>query len=783
MRGGTSYNGVRSQATSTVAEEASNFIKNIINEDLETGATGGRIATRFPPEPNGYLHIGHAKSICLNFGLAQEYKGTCNLRFDDTNPLTEDVEYVNSIINDVKWLGFEPTSILYTSDYFERLYELAVKLIEQGDAFVDTSTEEEIREMRGSVKTPGTESKCRAQSVKENLELFEKMRNGEFEDGEAVLRAKIDMASPNMLLRDPVIYRIKKSPPHHRTEKKWCIYPMYDFAHPLSDAIEDITHSICTLEFDVHRPLYDWLVDKLFDGPRPHQYEMGRLNLDYTLTSKRKLLKLVEQGKVSGWDDPRMPTIAGIRRKGIPPGAIRRFCKMVGVSRSESRVEMDMLEAAIREELNTITPRTMAVLDPLKVTITNWPEDKVETLSAPLFPDTLEKTEIGSPNRDIPFTRELYIEKADFMLNPPKKYFRLKPGGEVRLRYGYIIKCDEVITDPDTNGVIELKCTYDPETKSGTGTSTKKVKGTIHWVSATEGKPVKVNLYEPMLKVPNPDETLAQDENLDIMDLLNPTSLRKTQGFVEPYVHESLEKDEENDVSRFQFERQGFFAHDKMASSLEGDVILNRIVGLRDTWAKMLGNQAGRQQRGSGRRERDEAKHSDAEKEISLNDAVVLQVGEILEAWPHPDADKLICLKVNVGDEDGPRTIVSGIREHYQEGDLSGKQVVVVSNLKPSKIRGMESKGMILAASDKESAKLELLRPPQGAKAGDRVSTAEGGNLPSPDLKSPSNKMWKKLAAKLSVDAEGVARFGSYKIQIPDLGDCKVDTIKNNVLG
>eukprot|EP00466_Bigelowiella_natans_P003974 jgi/Bigna1/36552/e_gw1.14.178.1 len=465
------------------------------------GVTNGRVATRFPPEPNGYLHIGHAKSICLNFGLAEEYKGSCNLRFDDTNPSTEDTEYVQSIINDVKWLGGNGgCCVLYFHDSYSissppyecsnsiRLYQHAVTLIKQGDAYVDTSTEAEIREMRGTIKSPGTPSPFRERSVDENLELFEKMKNGDFAEGGAVLRAKIDMASPNMLLRDPLIYRIKKSPGHHRTGSNWCIYPMYDFAHPLSDAIEDITHSICTLEFDVHRPLYDWLVDKLYPSPRPHQYEMGRLNLDHTLTSKRKLLQLVNENKVSGWDDPRMPTIAGIRRRGIPPSAIRRFCKMVGVARAESRVELAMLESAIRDELNEAAPRVMAVFDPLKITITNWPEDKVMVVAVMMM-----ISREGMITRTIPLTREIYIEKDDFMVDPPKKFFRLKPGGEVRLRYGYIIKCEEVITDPETKEVVELKCTYDPDTKSGSATQTqRKVKGTIHWVSKSESLPAKV---------------------------------------------------------------------------------------------------------------------------------------------------------------------------------------------------------------------------------------------------------------------------------------------------
>ncbi|GAB5369458.1 hypothetical protein AAMO2058_001406200 [Amorphochlora amoebiformis] len=600
-------------------EASSNFIRAIIDDDLASGKTGGKVVTRFPPEPNGYLHIGHAKSICLNFGLAEDYKGTCHLRFDDTNPLTEDTEYVESIINDVRWLGFEPhPKIFYASDYFDKLYEHAKTLIKNGDAYVDTCTEEEIRELRGTVKTPGSPSPHRERPVEENLQLFEKMRTGDFKDGEAVLRAKIDMKSANMLLRDPLLYRIKHQPPHHRTENKWPIYPMYDFAHPLSDAIEGITHSICTLEFDVHRPLYDWLVDKLYGSPRPYQYEMGRLNLDHTITSKRKLLKLVEEGFVTGWDDPRMPTIAGIRRRGIPPEAIRRFCKMVGVARAESRVEAAMLDAAIRDELNEKTPRVMAVLNPLKVTLTNWDEDRVEMLSAPLFPDTLDTKEGKGESRDIPLTREIYIEKDDFMLDPPKKYFRLKPGGEVRLRYGYIIKCEEVITSPDTGEVIELKCSLDFDTKSGTKQS-RKVKGTIHWVSASHGVPADVRLLEPLLTVPNADEAVANDPSKSLNDFLNKKSLVSRDGAVlEPYLGSDIKKYMEGDgkeghLPRYQLERQGFFALDRpdpitsgvtseteKAEKLEKSdkIILNRIVALRDTWAKIDAKNSGKQAEG-----------------------------------------------------------------------------------------------------------------------------------------------------------------------------------------
>jgi len=804
----------RTKCTAQVIENksdtnVSNFIRAIIDEDLKTGATGGRVMTRFPPEPNGYLHIGHAKSICLNFGLAEDYKGICNLRFDDTNPLTEDVEYVDSIINDVKWLGFDPEDrIYYASDYFEKLYSLAVQLIEKGLAYVDLSSESEIREARGTVKTKGTPSPYRDTSPQENLELFAKMRNGEFKDGEAVLRAKIDMDSPNMLMRDPLIYRIKHDPPHHKTKDKWCIYPMYDFAHPLSDAIENITHSICTLEFDVHRPLYDWLVDALFPSPRPHQYEMGRLNLDYTVTSKRKLLKLVEDGKVSGWDDPRMPTIAGIRRRGIPPSAIRRFCEMVGVARSESRVEIGMLEAAIRDDLAARAPRVMAVLQPLKVVLTNWEEGKIEMMEAPLYSDNVPDEHVATAkrSREIPLTREIYIEKDDFMIDPPKKYFRLRPGGEVRLRYGYIIKCEEVITDPKTKEVIELRCTYDPETKSGSE-QTRKVKGTIHWVSSSHGVPMQTNMYNNMLSVPNPDQALSEDPERSLNDLLNPASLRVLgKTYAEPFIKEDIErfydelrelkKSSESSLSpepvplpRYQFERQGFFALDHKAESVpdEGtspEISVNRIVGLRDTWAKIDSKQKGKGTvRGSGQRRK-------AEPQVQNTppfQRVDLRVGKIVDVWEHPDAEKLWCEKIDLGESDGTRTIVSGLRAHYSKEQLMGKKVVVFANLKPSKLRGIQSQGMVLAASNEDHSIVQLLEPPSDSKVGDKVA-CQGEDVSAyalPDTSiNPKAKtsVWPKVQEKLIVNSEGVPLFDSTPLVVGN-ARCTVESLKDATIG
>ncbi|MFQ6046949.1 MAG: glutamine--tRNA ligase/YqeY domain fusion protein, partial [Gemmatimonadales bacterium] len=551
------------------------FIRAMVARDVETGKYGGRVATRFPPEPNGYLHIGHAKSCCLNFGLAAEWGGTCNLRFDDTNPETEDMKYVRSIQEDVRWLGFDWGDRLYfASDYFERLYDFAVKIIKAGKAYVDSLTEEEIREYRGTVTEPGKESPYRERSVEENLDLFRRMKSGEFGDGEHVLRAKIDMAHPNMLMRDPVLYRIRHAS-HYRRGNEWCIYPLYDFTHCLSDAIENITHSLCTLEFKDNNELYEWVLDAAgIERPRTEQTEFARLNLDYTVLSKRKLVRLVEEGHVAGWDDPRMPTIAGLRRRGVTPEAIRNFCDMVGVAKTDSRVDVEKLEYAIRDDLNVRVPRVLCVLRPLKVVIVNYPEDRVEELDAPYYPHDVPKE--GS--RKLPFSRELYIERDDFSEEPPPKYFRLAPGREVRLRYGYLVTCTEVVKDPETGAVVEIRCTYDPETRGGNAPDRRKVKGTIHWVSAAHSLPVEVRLYDRLFTVPNPDAT---DDGRDFTDCLNPKSLEVLSGArIEPSVA--------NDPpgTRYQFERQGYFVSD-VEDSRPGALVFNRTVTLRDTWAKV----------------------------------------------------------------------------------------------------------------------------------------------------------------------------------------------------
>jgi len=542
---------------------SSNFIKNIIIEDIKSGKVD-QIVTRFPPEPNGYLHIGHAKSICLNFELADEFNGKTNLRFDDTNPVKEDIEFVESIKEDVKWLGFEWDNLCFASDYFAEMYNRAVLLIKKGKAYVCDLSAEEIRATRGTLTEPGQESPYRNRTVEENLDLFERMRNGEFKDGEKVLRAKIDMASPNMNMRDPVLYRISHAT-HHNTGNTWCIYPMYDFAHPLEDAIEGVTHSICTLEFEDHRPLYDWVVSECEMECQPKQYEFARLNLTNTVMSKRKLKQLVDEKVVDGWDDPRMPTISGLRRRGYTPESIRTFAREIGVARSNSVVDAKMLEHFIREDLKLKAPRTMGVLRPLKVVITNYPEDQVEMLDAEINP---ENPEMGT--RQIPFSREIYIEQDDFMENPPSKYFRLFPGNEVRLKHAYFIKCNDVIKDEQGN-VVELHCTYDPATKSGTGFTGRKVKGTIHWVDAKHAVPAEFRLYEPLIL------DGKEEEGKSFLDYINPKSLEVVHGFVEPTMKDAVAHD------KFQFFRHGYFNVDPKHTTKDR-LVFNLIVSLKSSF-------------------------------------------------------------------------------------------------------------------------------------------------------------------------------------------------------
>jgi glutaminyl-tRNA synthetase len=562
----------------TDSAPASNFIRNIIAEDMKTNKWGGRVHTRFPPEPNGYLHIGHAKAICISFGLAAEFGGVCNLRFDDTNPAKEEEEYVESIKEDIRWLGFDwEDREFYASDYFEKLHEYAVQLIKNGKAYVCDLSADEIREYRGTLKRPGKESPYRNRTVEENLDLFGRMRAGEFEDGSRVLRAKIDMASGNLNMRDPVIYRILRAT-HHRTGDKWCIYPMYDFTHGQSDSIEGITHSLCSLEFEDHRPLYDWFIDelKIF---HPRQIEFARLNISYTVMSKRMLQQLVDGGYVTGWDDPRMPTISGIRRRGYTPESIRNFCERIGVAKRDSIVDIALLEHCLREDLNEHAPRVMAVLHPLRVVIDNYPEDRVEEMEAMNHP--------ADPNmgtRKVPFSRVLYIEQEDFLEDPPKKFYRLAPGREIRLRYAYFITCVDVVKDEKTGEVVELHCTYDPESRGGDSPDGRKVKATLHWVSADHSIEAEVRLYDHLFSVPDPSDV---KDGVDFKSYLNPNSLTTlTSCRVEPGLAGTAPG------SRYQFERLGYFCADPVDSS--GDVLVfNRTVTLRDTWARIQKGQKG----------------------------------------------------------------------------------------------------------------------------------------------------------------------------------------------
>jgi glutaminyl-tRNA synthetase len=557
------------KAEVTSSAVGTDFIRQIVVDDLKSGKHR-TVRTRFPPEPNGYLHIGHAKSICLNFGIAREFGGVCHLRFDDTNPVTEDVEYVESIQEDVHWLGFDwGANLFYASDYFDRLYEFAIELITKGKAYVCHLTPEETREYRGTLTEPGTNSPFRDRSVEENLEWFEKMRRGEIEEGACVLRAKIDMASPNMNMRDPAVYRIKKAR-HHRTGDKWCVYPMYDFAHGLSDAIEGITHSICTLEFEDHRPLYDWFLDQLDVPCHPQQIEFARLNLTNTVLSKRKLLQLVRDGRVDGWDDPRMPTIASYRRRGYTPESIRNFCDRIGVAKANSTVDVAMVEHSIREDLNRRAPRVMAVLKPLRVVIDNYPEGQVEELDAINNPE-----DPAAGTRKVPFSRVLYIEEDDFRETPPPKYFRLSPGKEVRLRYAYFITCENVIKDPQTGEITEIHCTYDPATRGGDAPDGRKVKSTLHWVSVSHAVDAEVRLYDRLFdtEYPEPGDNFLVTLNPNSLQVLHDCKLEPSLARAQP-------------GERFQFERQGYFCVDTKLSKA-GGLVLNRIVGLKDTWAKI----------------------------------------------------------------------------------------------------------------------------------------------------------------------------------------------------
>ncbi len=740
---------------------AGNFVREMMQADRAAGLHNGRVATRFPPEPNGYLHIGHAKAICVDFGLAQEMGGTCNLRFDDTNPTTEDVEYVESIQEDIRWLGFEWSNMYYASDYFERLYEIAIKLIEKGKAYVDSLNEEQIREYRGDFYKKGKPSPYRTRSVAENLDLFRRMRAGEFKEGAHVLRAIIDLETQNMNMRDPLLYRIRYAP-HHRTGTKWCIYPMYDYAHPLSDAIEEITHSICTLEFESHRPLYDWCIREAEVFPS-RQTEFARLNLTYTVMSKRKLAELVQKGAVTGWDDPRMPTLAGLRRRGYTPEAIRAFCERIGVAKTDSIVDVGLLEHGLREDLNKRCPRVMAVLRPLKLVITNFPEDEVRQLDAPLSP---EAPEMGT--RKVPFSRTLYVDRDDFREEAPKDWHRLAPGREVRLRYACLVKCTRVVKDA-TGNVTELHAEWDPGSWGGNAPDGRPVKGTLHWVSAAEAVPVEVRLYDRLFAVENPGTT----EGVSFLDEMNPDSLTVLDSaLIEPFAAASYKAG-----ARVQFERVGYFCVDP--ASAPNKQIWNRTVGLKDTWAKLEAKGGGKGAKAGGssspsgnkggpkpsspqtpapaqsnapsgnkggpkpsnpqtpaaaqsnsprpaKRGEGEGEGSGPPSEITIDDLnrVDLRVGLILTAEIVPEANKLLKLSVDVG-EPAPRQIFTGLRAYYPDPSvLVGARVAVVANLKPRQMKFGLSSGMILAGGggDRPHKIVTFADGPDVPKPGDKIT-------------------------------------------------------------
>ncbi|HEY7371054.1 MAG TPA: glutamine--tRNA ligase/YqeY domain fusion protein [Polyangia bacterium] len=671
---------------------AGNFVRDIIAADQQSRRHDGRVATRFPPEPNGYLHIGHAKAICVDFGLAAEFGGSCNLRFDDTNPTTEDVEYVEAIQADIEWLGFKWSAMFYASDYFEKLYDLAVKLIEKDRAYVDSLSEEQIREYRGDFYKKGKPSPYRDRPIAESLDLFKRMRAGEFPEGAHVLRAKIDLETQNMNMRDPVLYRIRHAA-HHRTGKTWCIYPMYDYAHPLSDAIEKITHSICTLEFESHRPLYDWCIKETEMFPS-RQIEFARLNLTYTVMSKRKLAELVQKGVVSGWDDPRMPTLAGLRRRGYTPEAIRAFCERIGVAKTDSLVDVGLLEHGLRDDLNRRSPRVMAVLRPLKLVIDNFPEGEVRELEAPLHPE-----DPAQGTRKVPFSRVVYVDRDDFREDPPKDWFRLAPGREVRLRYACLVTCTRVVKDA-AGEVTELHATWDPASWGGSAPDGRTVRGTLHWVSAAHAAPAEVRLYDRLFAVENP----GTDENKSFLDEVNPESVVSVAGAVtEPYVA-TLTKH----GTRVQFERVGYFCLDP--DSTAGSPIWNRTVGLKDSWARLEGktqmkSSAKGAATGTGKLEskapkKEKTAPAAPPAEISIDDLgkVDLRVGLVKSAELVEGADKLLKLMVDLG-EGRLRQIFTGLRASYPDpAVLVDRKVMVAVNLKPRQMKFGLSEGMIFAA-------------------------------------------------------------------------------------
>lgn len=754
-----------------------------------------KVTTRFPPEPNGYLHLGHAKAVSFNFQVARMFDGECHMRLDDTNPTKEDKEYVESILEDVRWIqsGIDDENtettpwvgpVRKTSDYFDLIYDCAEALIKTGDAYVDSLSAEEMKEYRGTLTEPGKDSPDRTRSIEESLEIFQGMRDGKFKEGEYIVRAKIDMSSPNLNLRDPALYRIKHES-HQETGDKWCIYPMYDFSHPISDAVEGITHSLCTLEFEDHRPFYDWVVDKLLDASmlkaKPQQIEFSRLNIKNTVLSKRKLIQLVDGNHVNGWDDPRMPTLSGIRRRGVPPSALRLFCERVGISKSDSNIDYVVLEDCVREDMDKVAPRAFCILNPLKVTLTNWPgSDEIEEFEIPRHP---KREELG--NRIIPFGKNLYIERDDFFDlegpegaknggNAPRGWKRLLPNENVRLKFAYAIKCDEVVRDPETQEPIELKCTYLPETRAGvTPEGMKRVKGIVHWVEADAGIKCQVNQYDRLFKTEEPGK-----ESGDYLQDLNPKSLEVVKNVVvEPSVavdalatlakvSESDGKESASSLS-YQFERNGYFALD--AASKDDDLVFNRVVTLRDTWGaagqpKKKKQQQQQRNRGGNRQPKQPQGGAGNVEDLRR---VALRAATIVSAEQHPDADSLLLLSVDCGDvgEDGepsePRTVVAGLAGKIPIEELVGKKIVAVTNLKPAKMRGILSHAMLLAAASEDDEIVELLSVPDSVPNGELVSfEGKDPSEPDPMMKSKGAlKVWDRVKSGLTANGDGEATY------------------------
>jgi len=753
-----------------------NFITNIIEDDLRLNRNGGRVVTRFPPEPNGYLHLGHAKSICLNFGIAKKYKGVTHMRFDDTNPAKEYIEYVKSILEDVKWLTSDEEAenstpwfgpVRHASDYFDTLYHAAIYLVKNGLAYVDDLTPDQMKEYRGTLTEPGKDSPYRKRGISENLDLFESMATGKFPDGHCVLRAKIDNTSPNLNLRDPTLYRIKRAV-HPITGSKWCIYPMYDFAHAVSDACEGITHSLCTLEFADHRPLYDWIIDSLNPsgllpfsnkGWRPVQTEFSRLNLQFTVLSKRKLIQLVNEKYVTGWDDPRMPTICGVRRRGYPASAIKLFCERVGISKADNNIDMSVLEDCVRETLDSRAPRILAVQHPLKITVTNWPNDKVEIFEAERHPKVH-----SWGKREIPFSGEVYIDREDFFdtgidgsTSPPKGFKRLVAGGTVRLKYAYVISCDEVVRDPTSNQVIELKCSYDAGTRAGASPEgAKKAKGIIQWVSQKHAIPAQLKLFDRLFLTAVPGQCQVDG---DFLKDLNPNSCQTiATAFVEPSLCICSPGD------TFQFERMGYFCFDTVDNNDSNLMTFNRVVTLKDTWAGASSSNLPSKKKDVS--EIGKFGPSTPQQNSFVEDVrrIDIRVGKIISADKHPDAESLYVETIDCGDDQGPRTVISGLAKFLPLESLVGKMVLVVCNLKPAKMRGIESEGMVLCAVSgaEENKRLELINPPENSQVGEMVCV-ENYEKPLPDiqLKSKSQQdVWKRVSAELMTNDDGEVVYG-----------------------